>query len=365
MARPAIGLKSQIWNNNLRSLVILCTYPLILLAMLWAMGAMLGAGMNSGVQQDNPGIDAVALGNQFVFQYWPILVSVVGVWFTIAWFFQTGMIRMVAHSNPVTRAQEPALYNLLENLCISRGMRMPHLEIIETHARNAFASGVSDKTYAITVTRGLLAALQPDEVEAVLGHELTHIINRDVRLLMVCVIFTGMIGFTAQMLWSNLRYSMILPRGNSGGRRGNSMVLYFAVLAILAVGYLASMMARFGLSRAREYMADAGAVELTRNPDAMMRALLRISGRDQIPQATDDIALMCIENSAPFMGLFATHPPIETRIAAISHTTGVPVPDITPRIPAEHTERFQKPGERAPEWLNKTLGQSSRRNPWA
>jgi heat shock protein HtpX len=362
MASTVIGLKTHIWNNNLRSLVILATYPLILLGMLWAVGAVLGAGVNQGGAM----VDPVSLGNQFVFNYWPILLSVVAIWFTVAWFFQAQMIRMVAHSNPVSRKDEPELYNMLENLCISRGIKMPHLEIIESHARNAFASGISDKTYAITVTRGLLAALQPDEVEAVLGHELTHIINRDVRLLIVCVIFTGMIGFTAQILWSNLRYSMILPRGNSGdGRRGNSMVLYFAVLAILVVGYLASLIARFGLSRSREFMADAGAIELTRNPEAMMRALMRISGRDQIPEATDDIALMCIENSVPFMGLFATHPPIEKRIAAISQTTGAPIPDLTPRIPADHHERFQKSGERAPEWLSKTLGQNSRRNPWA
>jgi heat shock protein HtpX len=362
MASTAIGLKTHIWNNNLRSLVILATYPLIMLGMLWALGAVMGAGVN----HSGAAVDPVTLGNQFVYNYWPILISVVAIWFTVSWFFQTNMIRMVAHSNPVTRKDEPELYNLLENLCISRGIKMPHLEIIESHARNAFASGVSDKSYAITVTRGLLASLQPDEVEAVLGHELTHIMNRDVRLLMVCVIFTGMIGFTAQMLWSNLRYSMILPRGNSGhGRRGNSMVLYFAILAILAVGYLASLLARFGLSRSREFMADAGAIELTRNPDAMMRALLRISGRDHIPQATDDIALMCIENSVPFMGLFATHPPIEKRIAAISQTTGVPVPELAPRIPAGHDERFQKSGERAPEWLNKTLGQGTRRNPCA
>ncbi len=357
MATGAVGLKTHIWNNNLRSILLLGFYPLVLLAMLWGGGAVLG-GMGS-----HP--DPVHFGNAVVFEYWPLITAAVAIWFTVAWFFQTSMIRMVSHSKPVTRTEEPELYNMLENLCIARGITMPRLEIIESHARNAFASGVNNKTYAITVTRGLLAALQPDEVEAVLGHELTHIINRDVRLLMVSVIFTGMIGFLAQMMWSNLRYGLLFsrPAGNRNNR-GNSFLLYFAVLAILVVGYLASLLARFALSRSREFMADAGAVELTRNPEAMMRALLRISGRDRIPQATDDIALMCIENSVPFMGLFATHPPIERRIKALSQMTGTPIPELAAHAPAAHDARFQKSGERAPDWLNRTHG-GRHRNPWA
>lgn len=354
----AIGLKSHIWDNNLRSVAMLALYPLVMLAMLWA------AGLTVGVLGGTPGSDPAQRANDIVLQYWPILAMVVTIWFTVAWFFHAAMIRMVSRAHPVTRADEPALYNMLENLCISRGMVMPRLEIIESHARNAFASGINDKTYAITMTRGLLQSLQPDEVEGVMAHELTHIINRDVRLLMVCIIFTGMIGFAAQIMWSHLRYNLWMPRSTNGnGRRNNPFVLYFAILAILVIGYIASMLARFGLSRAREYMADAGAVELTRNPEAMMRALMRISGRDRIPGSTDDIALMCIENSAPFMGLFATHPPIESRIKALSETTMTPIPELPPHAPAAYQDRFQKPGENAPEWLIRTR-QGKIRNPW-
>ena len=353
----AIGLKTQIWNNNLRSMLLLALYPLILVGIVYLGGAVTGSMANHPSPQ--------GFANAVIAEYWPLIVTITAIWFTIAWFFQTRMIRAVSHSRPVTRNEEPELYNMLENLCISRGLAMPKLEIIESHARNAFASGINDRTYTITVTRGLLSALQPDEVEAVLGHELTHIINRDVRLLMVSVIFTGMIGFLAQMMWSNLRYGMVFSRPSGrNGNRGSPFMLYFAILGILVVGYIASLLARFALSRSREFMADAGAVELTRNPEAMMRALLRISGRDRIPQATDDIALMCIENSVPFMGLFATHPPIETRIRALSQTTGTPVPVLPPHAPAMPGLRFQNPGDRAPDWLNRTNAKH-RRNPWA
>ena len=316
----AIGLKSHIWDNNIRSIILLALYPLVLLAMLWAAGA--GIGMASGQHPDPAGF-----GMAIVLEYWPILGAVVAIWFTVSWFFHGSMIRMASHSHPVTRAEEPELYNMIENLCISRGMAMPRLEIIETPARNAFASGINDRTYAITVTRGLLTGLRPDEIEGVMAHELTHIINRDVRLLMVCVIFTGMIGFMTQILWSNMRYGMWAPRSSGGGNnRGNPFLLYLIVLGVLVVGYLASMLTRFALSRAREYMADAGAVELTRNPEAMMRALLRIAGHDRMPAAPADIEMMCIENSAPFLGLFATHPPIEKRVKALSQATSTPVP---------------------------------------
>lgn len=361
MANPAIGLKTHIWNNNLRSLFLLGTYPFILLGILWAIGAATGVFLAASGTQGNP----LALGNLWVFEYWPILTASVAIWFTVSWFFNTSMVRMMSHSHPVTRDEEPELYNMLENLCISRGMKMPKLEIIESHARNAFASGVNDKSYTITFTRGLLNALKHDEVEGVMAHELTHIINRDVRLLIVCIIFTGMIGFAAQMMWSGLRHSIWVPKSSSSNGKGSGFFLYFAILAILGIGYLASMLARFALSRSREYMADAGAVELTKNPEGMMRALLRISGRDQIPEATDDVALMCIENTKPFLGLFTTHPPIEDRIQALSATTNTPVPELAPRLPAGHEERFQKPGERAPEWLIRTRGQDRARNPWA
>lgn len=322
MIQHAIGLKSHIWNNNLRSMALLAAYPLVLLAMLWGIAYATGATQMNTVGTGDP----VAIANRYLYDYWPIILSIVAIWFTLAWFFQTSMIRLVSHAQPVTRMQEPQLYNLLENLCISRGIKVPALEVIEDPALNAFASGINDKTYSITVTRGLLNRLQPDELEAVLGHELTHIINRDVRLLMVTVIFTGMFGFLSQIIWSNFRYSLWLPHSNDNRRRGSVVLFYIAILVIVFCGYVASMLARFAISRNREYMADAGSIELTHNPEAMMRALQRISGQDRIDHVTDDVAMMCIENSRAFLGLFATHPPIEDRIRAISAITGTLVP---------------------------------------
>lgn len=270
----------------------------------------------------------------------------------------------MSHSHPVTRKEEPELYNLFENLCISVGLPMPKLEIIESHARNAFASGINNKSYCVTVTRGLLQSLSKDEVEAVLAHELTHILNRDVRLLMVCVIFTGMIGFAAQMLWSNVRYSLWVPRSGSGDKKSGGFLLLLAIALILWVGYFATLFMRFAISRGREYMADAGSVRITKNPAAMMRALARIAGMDAIPKMPGDIQMMCIENRVPFMGLFATHPPIEKRIRILSETTHTPIPDIRPKIRAAGPERFNRPRTARENWTTRERFKARRKNPW-
>lgn len=368
----AIGLKTHIWNNNVRCILLLVLYPFLIAAVFWticwAMGmSVTRAGVTNtynihSIDPANPNNFPVTaaqnplnskvsinFANRVLWQYWPLILTGVMIWFVIAWFFHTGMIRRLSHSRPATREEEPELYNLLENLCISRGIPMPSLEIIETHARNAFASGIDEKSYAITVTRGLINSLQKDEIQGVLAHELTHIINRDVRLLIVTVIFTGLFGFLAQLAWSNIRYNIFY----TGGRRNNNggaVILIFVIAIILWLGYFATLLMRFALSRHREYMADAGAIELTKNPEAMMRALMRIAGKDRLPAITDDIAMMCIENHVPFLGMFATHPPIEKRIEAISLTTGAPIPEIQ-AVTAREEAQTQN-------------ASSSRKNPW-
>ena len=366
MAQHVAGLQTHIWNNNLKSILLLGVYPFIIIGMVWSIAAIIGISSvsDAGWEQGD------ALATAIISSYWPLILSGVGLWFIVAYFFHTYMIRKMTHSHPVTRKEEPELYNLLENLCISTGMEMPRLEIIESHARNAFASGINKKTYSVTVTRGLLQSLSKDEVEGVLAHELTHIRNHDVRLLIVTIIFTGMLGFAAQMVWSQVRYGLWVGARRSGNNKGNGMLVLIIILGVLWVGYIATIFTRFALSRRREYMADAGAVQTTKNPDGMMRALMRIAGKDQIPKMPGDINMMCIENRVPFMGLFATHPPIETRIQALSDTTNSPIPDL-PQLSPFHAPRTARkeavspPIARRENWTTRQRFKTRRKaNPW-
>ncbi len=375
MATQTTGLSTHIWNNNLKSILLLTLYPLLILAIVWLIAWALGMSMqrqsltnvynvysdpvNSAyIDPAPPAMNteySIGFANTILIDFAPMIIAGVAIWFLIAWFFHTRMIRKLSHSHPVTRQDEPELYNLLENLCIAEGMTIPKLEIIETHARNAFASGISDSSFTVTVTRGLMNSLSKDELEGVIAHELTHIQNRDVRLLIITVIFTGLFGFLAQLIWSNIRYSIFYSSRRSRSQNGGGAVIAMLVIAvILWLGYMASLVMRFAVSRRREYMADAGAIRMTKNPEAMMRALMRISGRDRIPETTDDIAMMCIENHVPFMGMFATHPPIDKRIKAISEVTRTPIPDLPSLPPASTEDRFGSREDRG----------SRRNNPW-
>ncbi len=351
----AVGLSTHIFNNHLKSALLLLGFPLLFLLMIGSFFASLDVLMQKSAAGKPPAFLADVLegrthtssapGGGINWQgaldsavygvthygHWALLAAL--AWFTIAYFFHSRMIRVATGAKPVTRAQFPKIYNMLENLCISRGITMPRFEVIDSPALNAFASGIDQKSYAITLTRGIIEALPDDELEAVIAHELTHIINRDVRLLIISVVFVGMISFFAEMAFRSLLHGgrvNYYARGRD--RRGNTLPLLLVAVLILAIGYLFAIVIRFSLSRKREYLADAGAVELTKRPEPMMRALMRISGKDRVSGMPDEVQQMCIENSANFMGLFATHPSIGDRVRVLSEMTGAPIPEVTPTL---------------------------------
>ena len=316
----AFGLQSHIWNNNLKSVLLLAGFPVLLLLLLF--GLSVGwVGLAYETQSVGEGI-RLALDNMA--RIWPFAFLAAGAWFLIAWVSHQKIIEMSVGARGLSRKEAPDLYNMLENLCISRGVTMPKLAIIETPAMNAFASGVSDRSYTVTVTRGLLDRLDPEEIEAVLAHELTHIRNRDVRLLIVAVIFVGIFSFFGEMIFRGLFRSGVRVGGHTRSRNGDSRgggVLILIAVAAIVIAYLLAMVIRFALSQKREYLADAGAVDLTKNPDAMIAALQKISGNSDVP-APDDVRQMMLENTHRFAGVFATHPPMEKRIKALVNFAG-------------------------------------------
>jgi heat shock protein HtpX len=245
----------------------------------------------------------------------------VAVWFTIAWFAHQRIIDLATGARPVSRADEPELYNLLENLCISRGLTMPRLRVIETDALNAYASGLHEGQYSVTVTRGLMNELDTDELEAVLAHELSHIRHHDVRLLVIGIIFVGIISFVGELIARGLFRGALFRAGGARRGRGGNMIAVIAIAAIIvAVAWVLAVAIRFAVSRKREFMADAGSVELTKNPDAMISALRKVAAGPRVEKATPELRQMFLHDrpaEAGFTGMFATHPPIEKRIAAL------------------------------------------------
>jgi heat shock protein HtpX len=316
----AYGLQTHIWNNNLKSIALLAGFPALLLILMYALNVGY-VGLTTEISNVEEGL-RLALDNMS--RTWPFAFLAAGVWFLIAWMSHQALINMSTGAKPVTRQDAPELYNMLENLCISRGIPTPKLSVIDTPALNAFASGVSDKNYAITLTRGIVETLDRHELESVMAHELTHIRNRDVRLLIIAVIFVGIFSFFGEMVFRNVFRTGVRIGGHTSGRKGDSRgggVLILIAIALIVIAYLLAVVIRFSLSQKREYLADAGAVDLTKNPDGMISALKKISGRSAI-DAPGEVRQMMLDNTAQFAGVFATHPSIERRIAALEGYAG-------------------------------------------
>jgi len=242
----------------------------------------------------------------------------------IAYFFHQSMIDALTGGREVTRAEQPQLYNLLENLCISRGITMPKLKVMESDALNAFATGMNQKQYSITITSGLLGRLDDAEVESVLGHELTHIRNGDVRMMIIAVIIAGVVSFVAELVFRLWFYNGFSFRGSRSDRRGGGAgIAILIAVALLVLAYVLSFIIRLALSRSREFLADAGSVELTKNPDAMISALRKIEGRGEWPGETSAVMEMCVDNPREGFGeLFDSHPTVDSRVAALIKFTG-------------------------------------------
>lgn len=345
-----LGLSTYRWNNNIKSIILLALFPVLLLALagviFYAYGFVMADPLSGAV---NPmlyitfgleplrGSRPADFASAILFAWWPMIVGIAAVWTLIGYLFNDAIIHLATGAKQVDRRDAPKLYNILENLCISRGMIMPKLYIIDGEEMNAYASGIDQKSYAITVTRGLLEQLTDSEVEAVLAHELTHIINRDCRLMIVAIVFTGMISFLAQLLWRSIRLGFY-ARSDRENRGGGGMIVMMLIASVaMGVGYLLALILRFALSRRREYLADAGSVELTKNPEALIHALEKISRNAEVPHVPSEVRQMFIENPPSFFdlgGLFATHPPIADRIHVLQELGGLPptgksiIPDV-------------------------------------
>lgn len=309
----AVGLQTHIWANNTRSILLLLAFPVLMIGILYGVQLILmGFGFLPGTGRGLG--DDMALAASWLGWTVPTALVIAAVWFAIAYFGNQAMIDAFTGARKVERRTEPELYNLLENLAISRGLRTPTLRMIETDSLNAFATGLHEGRYSVTVTRGLVNTLTRDELEAVLAHELTHVINKDVRTMVIASIFAGIISVIAELVFRALLFSR-------GGRRDNKNALPLILIgvAFAVVGFALAIVIRMMLSRTREFVADAGAVELTKNPDAMISALRKIEGRSSV-RGPDEVQQLFLDNQPDgrgLEGLFATHPPIQKRIDAL------------------------------------------------
>ena len=329
-----VGIQTQIRKNNRNSILLLLSFPCIILLLVYVMLVVLnflGIAYVSDQQYYSQSMyvdfDNV---NQGFLQTIPWVIIGVGIWFTIAYFYNTSMIQNATGAHSVTRKENPRIYNIVENLCMTCGMDMPKINIVDDPQLNAYASGINKDTYTVTVTTGICDRLTDDELAGVIGHELTHIRNRDTKVLITSIVFVGIIA-TALNILTNYVYRIFIyshvgsdRNGNRNGGGGVSIFIAIIVAIICtSIAYFFTLLTRFAISRKREFMADAGGAELCGNPLALASALRKISadpGLDNVNR--EDVAQLFIMHPdemkqsilEKFTSMFSTHPDTAERI---------------------------------------------------
>lgn len=312
-----VGIQTQQKRNNFRTFFLLFLFPCLVAALVYLFCFLL-AWLEWG---NEPEMDWYAEAHTMFISGVPFAIGTVLLWFVIAYFANVSVINSATGAKPLERKENMRVYNLVENLCMTKGMKTPKINVIDDDSLNAFASGINERTYTVTLSRGIIEKLNDEELEGVIAHELTHIRNRDVRLLIVSIVFVGIFAMVSQIA---LNVLLRTPRMRSRDNKNNGAVIMLLVaLLVAAVGYFFASLMRFAISRKREYLADAGAAEMTRNPLALAGALRKIARDPDIESVTrKDVAQLFIESPRPktkkvlagLNGLFATHPPIEKRI---------------------------------------------------
>lgn len=248
--------------------------------------------------------------------------AVACIWMAVSYFTGDKLLLNSADAIPITKADQPEIYRLVENLCISRGLPLPRIYIMDDESLNAFATGRDPQHASLALTKGIVQKLDHSELEGVIAHELSHIENRDIRLMLITVAGISFFTFAGELCF-RIGLSSRYSRNNKNSGAG-----IFLILGIICClyGLLFAPLIRLAISRKREYLADATGALMTRNPAALASALRKIF-QDSRVEALDkraSMAAMCIENPlekqnlfAWMSGIWATHPPIEKRIAAL------------------------------------------------
>ncbi len=307
-----VGLQTHIWDNNLKSIFLLTVFPLLIGVLVYLACLILAiAGESNDILYDSI---------SFTFASMLFVIPAILIWFSIAFAFNKQIINAMTKSKGLERTDNPKIYNIVENLCISRGLPVPSIQVIEDESLNAFASGLSPRDSAITFSRGILNKLSDQEIEAVAAHELTHIINRDVRLMVVSIIFVGIIQTIAELI---VRVN-IKSNGKDSGNL--AMVILLIKLIAFVLGFFVSVIVQLAISRKREFLADAGSVELTKTSEYLISALEKIDQDPRIEAVENrSVAQMFFDNplankngKVNFIDkMFMTHPTIEERVSAL------------------------------------------------
>lgn len=263
---------------------------------------VIGVGYVFSYVMDNQGILFLAV-------IFSIAMSFVSYWWS------DKIVLMMSRAKEVSRENNKEIYNLVENLCITAGLPVPKIYIMEDSGMNAFATGRDPEHGVIVLTSGLVHNLERSELEGVIAHELSHIGNRDILLSTVIVVLVGFVTLLADWF---MRWSFFGRRGDDRDKGQLGMIMMIVAIILSILSPLVAVIIQAALSRKREFLADADGALLTRYPEGLASALRKISSNSGVDRANKATAHLYISNpfrKRGFMNkLFATHPPAEERI---------------------------------------------------
>lgn len=292
-------LYKQIASNKRKTWILLIVFFLLLALVGYAVGFLF---MNSGI--------------------WGVTVAmIIGFIYALTMIFQsTEIVMSMNGAREVDRNEEPVLYHVVEDMAMVAQIPMPRVYVIDDSGLNAFATGSNPQNAAVAATSGLLDIMNREELEAVIGHEVSHIRNLDIRISTIAVALASAITLLSSMAGRMMWWGGASRSRRSNDRDGGGLEIILLVLSLLAIvlAPLAATLVQLAISRQREFLADASSVELTRNPQGMINALLKLENSQPMTHHVDDASSALYINDPQKPGflkkLFYTHPPISERI---------------------------------------------------
>ena len=302
--------RTQIAKNKRSSVLLIALFMLFFVAV----GLLIGGVWSGGDWTGSIVVAAVAGLIAFIVT----LVSYYG---------GSSAILGMSKARKITKADDPQLFNVVEELCLAGGLPLPKIYLINDTAMNAFATGRDPKHASVAITTGLRTRLSRDELQGVMAHELSHVRHYDIRYAMLMAVMVGVLVmlcdvFLRSMMWGGAGRSRRRSNNRNGGGAAGAVLMVVALLLAIIAPILARII-QMALSRQREFLADAGSVELTRNPQGLASALAKLSGDQEVLEVANRATapLYIVHPIKKFearaKSVFSTHPPVEDRIARL------------------------------------------------
>ncbi|GHT15481.1 protease HtpX [Endomicrobiia bacterium] len=321
-------------SNSRKTVWLMILFPISLAVIVYLIILLASAVVAVDNSQIYNRVSVLAVANQTAAHVLPVVSVIAILWVLISYYAGQNFVLSVVGAVELTKKNAPEVIRTVENVAVAAGLPVPKIYAINDEALNAFATGRDPTHSYIVLTKGIINKLAKPELEGVIAHEMSHIGNRDIRLMLIMIVCISFATVVAELLLRFVLTAKINKSKNNNSSAAVQIFLFALATAFYMYGYLIAPLIKFAVSRTREFQADATAALITRNPQGLIDALKKISGNSRVEKLSDKqtISSVCIANPltkdkqnsffSKISGLFATHPPIEDRIKVLQAMDG-------------------------------------------